>query len=73
MEKKSLTRVSMNLSQKSLKNVEEVSRLIQEDNKTRVVSSSLEITKEILQLVKSGKKIIIKNEDGSEQELKFIL
>ena len=73
MENKSLTKVSMNLSQKSLKNVEEVSKLIQEDNKTRVVSSSLEITKEILQLVKNGKKIIVKNEDGSEQELKFII
>ena len=63
----------MNLNQKTIDNVDELSKIIGETNRTRVVSSSLELAKQILNIARNGAKIIVKNEDGSEQELKFIL
>lgn len=71
--KKGLTQVSMNLSNRSLKNIEELSTLIGETNRTRVVSSSLEISKEILKLIKDGNHIIVRGSDGVEREMSFIL
>jgi hypothetical protein len=68
-----LTKVSMNLSYKSMANIEELRVLIEEDNRTRIVSSALEISKEILKQVKNGRRIILRNKDGSEQEMNFII
>ena len=68
-----LKKVSMNLSVKSIDNIDELSSLIGENNRTRVVSSALEIAKAIFKQVKSGKHIIIRNDDGSEQEINFII
>lgn len=62
----------MNLSNRSLKNIDELSNLIGETNRTRVVSLSLEIAKAILQQVHSDKHIIIRDADGTEQEMNFI-
>ena len=67
------TKVSMNLNQRTIENVDELSKLIGESNKTRVVSSSLELAKQILEMAKKGAKFIVRNPDGSEQELKFIM
>ena len=68
-----LKKVTMNLNDKSIKNVESLSEMTGEKNKTRVVTSSLEIAKQILAYSKKGKKIIIKDEDGNEQEIKFLI
>ena len=70
--KKKLTQVSMNLSSRSLKNIDELSALIEETNRTRVISSSLEIAKVILQQANNKKHIIIKDDNCVEQEMNFI-
>jgi hypothetical protein len=70
---KKLTQVSMNLSSRSLKNIDELSALIGEANRTRVISSSLEIAKAILQQTNNKKHIIVRDEKGVEQEMNFIV
>jgi predicted transcriptional regulator of viral defense system len=67
-----LKKVSMNLNTNSINNVDELSLLFGEKNKTRVISSALEIAKAIFKQIKAGKHIIIRDEDGSEQEITFI-
>lgn len=66
-----LTKVSMNLSNRSLANIDEISVIIDEKNKTRVVSASLQITLELLNRMKDNK-LIIRDKNGDEQELHFI-
>ncbi len=73
MESKNLTKVSMNLSERTINNVEDLSKIIGENNRTRVVSSAIELAKTILSQVKDGKKIIIKDSNGNEQEISFII
>lgn len=67
-----LKKVSMSLSIKSIDNVNELSSLLRENNRTRVVSTALEIAKIILKQVKSGKHIIVRDENDKEQELTFV-
>jgi hypothetical protein len=68
-----LTKVSMNLSQKSMDNVEELSKLIQESNRTRVVASALGVAKAIIKQVLKGNHIIIRDNNGNEKEMNFII
>jgi hypothetical protein len=64
-----LTKVSMNLNNRSIENVEKLSKLLREPIKARVVSTSLEITKNILEYFADGKEIIIRSADGTEKVL----
>lgn len=64
-------KVSMGLSYRSLANVEELCNLLNEENKTKVVSISLQITKDLLRMAQEGRKIIVRNKKGGESELKF--
>jgi hypothetical protein len=73
MEKQELTKVTMNLSQRTIANVDEISKLIGIINRTRVVVASLELAKIILTQVEQGKKVILRDTDGFEQEIKFII
>ena len=61
----------MNLSHKSLANVKELQELLGETNRTRVISSSLEVTKHIFRQLKSGKRIIIRDKHGKDLEMFF--
>lgn len=65
--------VTMNLNVRSLSNIEKLSEIIKEDTKTKVVSTSLEIARNILERVAKGDKVIIRSADNSEVELTFIL
>jgi hypothetical protein len=73
MENKNLTKVSMNLSERTINNVEDLSKLIGEQNRTRVVASAVEVAKTILSQLNDGKKLILKDKDGNEQEITFII
>jgi len=70
--KKDFIKVTMNLHQRSIDNVELLSSIMKEKNRTRVVSSSLEISKNLLTRVKAGDKIIVESPDGTRQELTFV-
>ena len=67
-----LTKISMNLSARTINNINELSEILGDTNRTRVVASVIELAKIILSLEKHGKKIIIR--DGNkEQEITFII
>jgi hypothetical protein len=71
--KQQKSKVSMILSGKSLETASTLGEIIGEESRTRVVSSALEIAKEIMKQVKEGKHLVLKGDDGSEQELKIII
>jgi hypothetical protein len=68
-----MKRVTMNLSDRSFQNVNELIRLMKNENRTVVVSNSLEIAKSILTETNAGKKVLLRDSNGNDQELKFIL
>lgn len=68
-----MKKVSMNLSSRSISTIDELSKLIYAPNKTRVVTSALEVAKHIIKEQSQGSKIIIEKEDGSKSILKVIL
>ena len=68
-----LTRVSMNLRHKDISNVEELGELLNETNKTRIMTSALTIALEIFKIQKSDKKIVLEDKKGNRESLKFIL
>jgi hypothetical protein len=67
-----MKKVSMNFSERTLNNVDILSQMIGESNRTRVISSSIEIAKTILEQKNSGKQIVIRSEEGYEQTINFI-
>jgi metal-responsive CopG/Arc/MetJ family transcriptional regulator len=67
-----MKKVSMNFSERTLNNVDILSQMIGESNRTRVISSALEIAKTILEQKNNGKQIIIRSDEGYEQTINFI-
>jgi metal-responsive CopG/Arc/MetJ family transcriptional regulator len=67
-----MKKVSMNLSKKTLNNIDILSKMIGESNRTRVIASALEIAKTILEQKNSGNQIIIRYDNGDEQTINFI-
>ena len=70
---KGLTKVSMNLSNKSIDNIDSIGNIINEGNMTRVIASSLEISNTILHHINDGCKLIIEHKDGSQVQMNFII
>lgn len=66
-------KMSMNFHPKTVEKVDNLGELLHENNKTRVVSTSITIANEIVNLIRGGNRIIIKSEDGTEQELKLLV
>jgi metal-responsive CopG/Arc/MetJ family transcriptional regulator len=67
-----MKKVSMNFSERTLNNVDILSKMIGESNRTRVIASAIEIAKTILEQKNSGKQIIIRSDEGYEQTINFI-
>ncbi len=64
----------MNLSQRSLSNIDMLSELIHERNKARVVSIALEIAIYMIEKARNeGGKLTILSKDGSAKELKLVI
>jgi hypothetical protein len=55
------TKVSMNLNQRSIENVNRLCELIGESSKTRAVSTALELSRAILEMKEKGEKFFIRN------------
>jgi hypothetical protein len=71
MEKRNITRVSMNLNDKAINRVNYISEILDEPNKTRVVTTALVIAKTIIEEIKKGKTIILRDKNGYEESVKF--
>lgn len=63
------TKVSMNLNQRSIENVNKLCELIGENNKTRVVSISLELTRVILEMKQKGEKFFTRSGKAEKEML----
>ena len=66
-------KITMNLSKKTLKNIAFLSNAIGGADRTRTVAVSLVISKIIVDEISLGNRIIIKDANGDEREVKFVL
>ena len=66
-----LTKVTMNLSQRTIDNVDLINGIIKAKNKTQAVSTAIEIAKIILTEIQNGNKIKIEQPDGNIKEISF--
>jgi len=64
-----LTKVSMNLTERDIKNTESVRHLFHVRTNADAVSAALGITRSLGEMVKSGSELLIKNKNGEIQKI----
>lgn len=68
--------ILVSLSDKSLENALALGKILREEDRAKVVSLALEISREIIERIKNGKKLTVFMEGSvskSEEELAFII
>lgn len=63
------TRVTMNLTDRDVRNTEKVSQLFHTRNKAEAVSAALGITSSLGEMVKKGNELLIRNKNGELQKV----
>ncbi|MGI9277848.1 MAG: hypothetical protein ACR2PT_23745 [Endozoicomonas sp.] len=71
MPKPNLTKVTMNLTDTDIKNAEFLLSKLNERNQASVVSKSLSLTKDLVEIIEGSSKLLIET-DGVIKELKII-
>ena len=61
--------VQMKLSEKTIERVEELKKLLDEENRTQLVSEGISLYLEIAKALKNGAKVVIENKDGTREKL----
>jgi len=51
---------------KTLERIDKLRKITKIDNRAQLVASSLQLTDELLEIIKNGSKIYIENKDGSK-------
>lgn len=64
--------VQMRLQPSTLERLDNLRKLTNTDNRTQLISSSIQLTEDLLRSLKNGAKIYIENKDGSRELLKII-
>lgn len=64
--------VQMRLQPKTLDRVDNLTELMGTQNRTQIVSASLQIAESLLSSVKEGSKIYIEKADGTKELVKFV-
>jgi hypothetical protein len=64
-----LTKVSMNLTERDIRNTESVRRLFHVRTNADAVSAALGITRSLGVMVKSGKELLIRNKKGEMEKV----
>jgi hypothetical protein len=64
--------VQMRLQPKTLEKINRLSELTKTDNRTQLVSSSIQLTEELLSIIKDGSKLYIEKPDGTKELVKII-
>jgi hypothetical protein len=64
--------VQMRLQPKTMERIQSLVDLTGTTNKTQLISSSIELTEEILKSVKQGGNVYIEGKDGKKELLKII-
>lgn len=63
------TRVTMNLTDRDVRNTEKVSRLFHTRNKAEAVSAALGITSSLADMIRSGKELVLRNKKGELEKI----
>ena len=66
-------KISLALSQKSLNDVDYISTVVGEKNKTRCIAISLKIARNILEHISNKDEIIFRDENGNEKTMSLII
>ena len=64
-----LTKVSMNLTERDIKNTESVRQLFHVRTNADAVSAALGITRSLGEMMKDGKDLLIRNKNGEMQKI----
>jgi hypothetical protein len=64
--------VQMRLQPKTLDRIDRLSEMTNTENRTQLVSTSIELTEELIRNIKQGSKIYIEKKDGTKELLKII-
>ena len=66
------TLVQMRLQPKTIARIKRLSELTGTENRTQLISSSIELTEEIVKSLSKGGKVYIEMPDGKKEVLKFV-
>lgn len=64
-----LTKVSMNLTERDIKNTETVRQLFHVRTNADAVSAALGITRSLGEMIKNGKELLLRNKKGEMQKI----
>jgi hypothetical protein len=67
-------KVSMNFNPQTIENIKFLSKQFKNSqNNTQVVSTCINVTKEIVKVINEGSKFIVEDKNGNKSEMIFIL
>ena len=64
--------VQMRLQPKTLEKINRLTELTKMSNRTQLVSASIQLTEELLSIIKGGSKLYIERPDGTKETVKII-
>jgi DNA-binding NarL/FixJ family response regulator len=64
--------VQMRFQPKTMDRIERLRELTENDNRTQIISSSIQLTEELLSSIKDGAKIYIEKPDGTKETIKIV-
>lgn len=64
--------VQMRFQPKTMDRIEHLRELTENDNRTQIISSSIQLTEELLSSIKDGAKIYIEKPDGTKETIKIV-
>ncbi|ELP2673653.1 hypothetical protein [Vibrio harveyi] len=67
-----LSKVSMNLTQRDIENAAFLLDALNERTQASVVSKSLSLTRDILEMLSDNSKLLVEDKDGKIQEIKIV-
>lgn len=65
------TLVQMRLQPDTLERIDKLSKITQMDNRAQLISSAIQFTDEMINMVKSGAKLYVEKPDGTKELLKI--
>lgn len=66
-------KVSMNLTPEDIENIEFITNRLNARQQVISVSRSLKLTRELINLIDSNQKLLVENENGDIEQIRFIL
>jgi len=64
--------VSMKLTGSTISKIENIKNIINEDNRTQIVATSINLLNQLLNDIQNGGKVYIEKKDGTKEIIRFI-